>query len=175
MNEKAESTETEYTIEEPVMHSFTTMLREGIWDNNMVLSQMLALCPLLAVTSTATNGLGMGLATLVVLVISNFAVSLIRDFVTQEIRIPIFVLIIAAIVTIGLGVGVNTGIFSILNGVAFRGLPAPGPEQLVAVSQQVQGVPRGANNFAEFTTVEYEAYRDRSETLAGVCAQAACR
>lgn len=100
MNEISGKNETENITEKPVKHSFTTMLREGIWDNNMVLSQMLALCPLLAVTSTATNGLGMGLATLVVLVISNFAVSLIRDFVTQEIRIPIFVLIIAAIVTI---------------------------------------------------------------------------
>jgi len=77
-----------------------TMFRDGIWDNNIVLSQVLALCPLLAVTSTATNGLGMGLATLVVLILSNLSISLIRDFVTPEIRIPIFVLIIAAIVTI---------------------------------------------------------------------------
>ena len=83
-----------------VKYSIKQMFRDGIWDNNMVMSQMLALCPLLAVTSTATNGLGMGLATLVVLVMSNLIVSLIRDFVTQEVRIPIFVLIIAAIVTV---------------------------------------------------------------------------
>lgn len=77
-----------------------TMFRDGIWDNNIVMSQMLALCPLLAVTSTATNGLGMGIATLVVLVLSNMIVAMIRDFITQEVRIPVFVLIIAAIVTI---------------------------------------------------------------------------
>lgn len=81
-------------------YKFTRMLREGIWDNNIVMSQMLALCPLLAVTSSATNGLGMGLATLAVLLMSNISISLIRDFVTQEVRIPIFVLIIAAIVTV---------------------------------------------------------------------------
>lgn len=79
---------------------YSRIARDGFWDNNVVMSQMLALCPLLAVTSTATNGLGMGLATTVVMIISALLVSLIRDLITSEVRIPVFVLIIAAIVTI---------------------------------------------------------------------------
>lgn len=81
-------------------NSYRKIVRDGIWDNNVVLSQMLALCPLLAVTSTATNGLGMGLASLVVLVLSGLVVSLLRKFISHEIRIPIFVLVIATIVTL---------------------------------------------------------------------------
>jgi electron transport complex protein RnfE len=83
-----------------MQHDYRRIARDGIWDNNVVLSQMLALCPLLAVTGTATNGLGMGLATLVVLVTSAFTVSLMRNMITQEVRIPVFVLIIATIVTL---------------------------------------------------------------------------
>jgi len=79
---------------------FKQVARDGIWDNNVVLSQMLALCPLLAVTSSATNGLGMGLATTFVLIMSNLVISLLRDVITPEVRIPVFVLIIAAIVTV---------------------------------------------------------------------------
>lgn len=74
--------------------------REGIWTNNIVFSQMLALCPLLAVTGTATNGLGMGIATIVVLVVSGLTISIFRNVVTPEVRIPVFVLIIATIVTL---------------------------------------------------------------------------
>lgn len=74
--------------------------REGIWTNNIVFSQMLALCPLLAVTGTATNGLGMGIATIVVLVASGLTISIFRNVVTPEVRIPVFVLIIATIVTL---------------------------------------------------------------------------
>jgi electron transport complex protein RnfE len=80
--------------------NFRKITRDGLWDNNIVFSQLLALCPLLAVTSTATNGLGMGLATLVVLVASGLAVSLLRGLITPEVRIPVFVLIIASIVTL---------------------------------------------------------------------------
>lgn len=76
------------------------IMREGVWENNVVFSQLLALCPLLAVTGTATNGLGLGLASLVVLLLSNLAVSLFRDIITPEVRIPVFVLLIAAIVTV---------------------------------------------------------------------------
>ena len=76
------------------------IMRDGLWDNNVVFSQLLALCPLLAVTGTATNGLGMGLASLVVLVLSNLVVALFRGIITPEVRIPIFVLLIAAIVTV---------------------------------------------------------------------------
>ena len=79
---------------------FGTIARDGLWDNNIVFGQLLALCPLLAVTGTATNGLGMGLATLAVLVMSGLAVSLLRRVITPEIRIPAFVLIIASIVTV---------------------------------------------------------------------------
>ncbi|MCF7981077.1 MAG: electron transport complex subunit E [Pseudomonadales bacterium] len=74
--------------------------REGLWTNNIVFSQMLALCPLLAVTGTATNGLGMGFATIAVLVASGLTVSLFRNVITPEVRIPTFVLIIATIVTL---------------------------------------------------------------------------
>ncbi len=74
--------------------------RDGIWDNNVVFSQLLALCPLLAVTGTATNGLGLGLATLFVLVISNLVVALFRGIITPEVRIPVFILLIAGIVTL---------------------------------------------------------------------------
>jgi electron transport complex protein RnfE len=73
---------------------------EVLWDNNVVLTQNLALCPLLAVTGTATNGLGMGLATIVVIVASNVLVSINRHLIPSEIRIPIFVLLIAALVTL---------------------------------------------------------------------------
>jgi len=72
---------------------------QGLWKNNPGLVQLLGLCPLLAVTATVTNALGLGLATLLVLVCSNITVSAIRQWVPKEIRIPIFVLIIAAFVT----------------------------------------------------------------------------
>ena len=74
--------------------------QNGLWSNNVALVQLLGLCPLLAVTSTVVNGIGLGIATLITLVLSNTLVSLIRDFVRNEVRLPIFVLIIASIVTI---------------------------------------------------------------------------
>lgn len=79
---------------------YRRIMRDGLWDNNVVFSQMLALCPLLAVTGTATNGLGLGLASMVVLIISNLVVALFRNIITPEVRIPVFVLLIAAIVTV---------------------------------------------------------------------------
>lgn len=72
---------------------------QGLWKNNPGLVQLLGLCPLLAVTSTVVNALGLGLATLFVLICSNATVSAIQKWVPKEIRIPIFVLIIAAFVT----------------------------------------------------------------------------
>jgi electron transport complex protein RnfE len=72
---------------------------QGLWKNNPGLVQILGLCPLLAVTSTITNALGLGLATMLVLIGSNVTVSLVRQWVPKEIRIPIFVMIIAAFVT----------------------------------------------------------------------------
>ncbi|MGK7294494.1 MAG: Rnf-Nqr domain containing protein, partial [Candidatus Wenzhouxiangella sp. M2_3B_020] len=77
-----------------------TIWRQGLWDNNPGLVQLLGLCPLLAVTGTAVNGLGLGLATLFVLVLSNFAVSATRNLVRPEIRIPVFVLLIATLVSV---------------------------------------------------------------------------
>ncbi|MEN8168932.1 MAG: electron transport complex subunit E [Pseudomonadota bacterium] len=79
--------------------SYQQISRDGLWQNNVALVQILGLCPLLAVTSTAINGLGLGLATILVLVCSNITVSLIRNLVRSEIRIPVFVLVIASFVT----------------------------------------------------------------------------
>ena len=72
----------------------------GLWNNNPGLVQLLGLCPLMAVTTNVVNGLGLGLATLLALVSSNFAISLVRDYIRAEIRIPAFVLIIAGNVTL---------------------------------------------------------------------------
>ncbi|MEW6996446.1 electron transport complex subunit E [Colwelliaceae bacterium BS250] len=72
---------------------------QGLWKNNPGLVQLLGLCPLLAVTTTLTNAIGLGLATLLVLICSNATVSAVRNWVPKEVRIPIFVLIIAAFVT----------------------------------------------------------------------------
>lgn len=79
---------------------YSRIVRDGLWDNNIVFSQTLALCPLLAVTSTATNGLGMGLATTFVLMLSGLTVAAFRKLISAEVRIPVFVLIIATIVTL---------------------------------------------------------------------------
>ena len=73
--------------------------RTGLWRENPGLVQLLGLCPLLAVTSTFVNGLGLGVATLSVLVASNALVSATRRWIRREIRIPIYVLIIASLVT----------------------------------------------------------------------------
>lgn len=73
--------------------------KDGLWTNNVALVQLLGLCPMLAVTGTVINGLGLGLATLLTLVFSNIFVSAIRHWVRPEVRIPVFVIIIASIVT----------------------------------------------------------------------------
>jgi electron transport complex protein RnfE len=73
--------------------------KSGLWRDNPGLVQLLGLCPLLAVTSTFVNGLGLGLATLAVLIASNALVSLTRRWIQPEIRVPIYVLIIASLVT----------------------------------------------------------------------------
>ena len=82
------------------MTSNSEITRNGLWGNNVALVQLLGLCPLLAVTSTVVNGIGLGIATLITLVLSNTIVSLIRGFVRKEVRLPVFVLIIASLVTI---------------------------------------------------------------------------
>lgn len=73
---------------------------QGLWKNNAALVQLLGLCPLLAVTSSVVNGLGLGLATILVLLGSNCTVSAVRHHVPKDIRIPVFVMVIAAFVTI---------------------------------------------------------------------------
>lgn len=82
------------------MNEFKALTRQGLWENNPALVQLLGLCPLLAVTASVTNALGLGLATLFVLVGSNITVSLVRKWVPSEIRIPVFVMVIATFVTI---------------------------------------------------------------------------
>ena len=81
-------------------NSIRELAVQGLWRNNPGLVQLLGLCPLLAVTGTVTNALGLGLATLLVLLGSNVVVSLVRTVVPSEIRIPVFVLIIASFVTV---------------------------------------------------------------------------
>lgn len=76
------------------------LMIQGLWKNNSALVQLLGLCPLLAVTSTATNALGLGLATTLVLMITNGSISALRRLVPSEVRIPIYVMIIAAAVSI---------------------------------------------------------------------------
>lgn len=78
---------------------YKELMLQGLWKNNPGIVQLLGLCPLLAVTNTFTNALGLALATIVVLVASNSLVSLIRNNVLQAIRIPIFVMIIASLVS----------------------------------------------------------------------------
>ena len=83
-----------------VKNELETLTWQGLWKNNPALVQLLGLCPLLAVTATVVNGLGLGLATTLVLIGSNVTISLVRNLVPNEIRIPIFVMVIAAFVTI---------------------------------------------------------------------------
>jgi len=80
--------------------SYARIAKDGLWDNNVVFSQMLALCPTLAVTGSATNGLGMGLATTAVLVASNMLISAVRHLVSDEVRIPVYIVLIATLVTL---------------------------------------------------------------------------
>lgn len=81
------------------MSEVKKIIVQGLWTNNSALVQLLGLCPLLAVTSTATNALGLGLATTLVLTCTNAMVSAFRRWVPNEIRIPIYVLIIASVVS----------------------------------------------------------------------------
>lgn len=76
-----------------------TLWLDGLWDRNPGLIQLLGLCPLLAVSNTIDNAVGLGLATMFVLVLSNASISLIRHLVEDAIRLPVFVLVIAALTT----------------------------------------------------------------------------
>jgi len=79
---------------------FRTIAANGIWKQNTSIGQILGLCPLLAVTTNAVNGAMLSLATIVVMAVSNFAVASLRNFIPHEIRIPVFILIVAALVTV---------------------------------------------------------------------------
>ncbi|OPX55275.1 electron transport complex protein RnfE [Oceanospirillum multiglobuliferum] len=79
--------------------SYQEISQDGLWHNNPALVQLLGLCPLLAVTGSVVNALGLGIATILVLVGSNLSVSLIRNFVPEQVRLPAFVMIIASFVT----------------------------------------------------------------------------
>ncbi|MCP3852681.1 MAG: electron transport complex subunit E [Gammaproteobacteria bacterium] len=81
------------------IEEYTPIAKDGLWNNNAVFAQMLGLCPLLAVSNTVVNALGLGIATIMVLILSNVSVSLIRNIVRPEIRLPVFVVIIASAVT----------------------------------------------------------------------------
>ncbi|HWP94121.1 MAG TPA: electron transport complex subunit E [Gammaproteobacteria bacterium] len=75
------------------------ILRDGLWTSNPGFVQLLGLCPLLATSTSFVNGLSMGLATIFVLAGSNLAISLIRNHARHEVRIPVFVMVIATFVT----------------------------------------------------------------------------
>jgi len=82
------------------MQEYLKITRNGLWNNNQALVALLGLCPLLAVTNNVTNAISLGIATTFVLVASNLSVSLFRNHIRKEVRIPIFVLLIASFVTI---------------------------------------------------------------------------
>lgn len=88
------------TVHKSTWQDYKLIIENGLWKNNQALVALLGLCPLLAVSNNAINGFGLGLATLLVLVLSNVLVSAIRNHVSDEIRIPVFIAIIATMVTI---------------------------------------------------------------------------
>lgn len=81
------------------MSNTVTIIKNGLWKNNPALVQLLGLCPLLGVSSNVVNALGLGVATMLVVMGSNIAVSLVRNQVSEAIRLPVFVMIIAAFTT----------------------------------------------------------------------------
>jgi electron transport complex protein RnfE len=80
--------------------NYKTIVKDGLWDNNGVFSMLLGMCPAMAMTTSATNGFGMGLATAVVMAASSLLVALFRNLITPEVRIPVYILIVAAMVTL---------------------------------------------------------------------------
>ena len=83
----------------PTQSVWKTLFMDGVWKNNSALVQLLGLCPLLAVSNSVTNALGLGLATMFVLIATNTTISLFRKMIPNDIRIPIYVMIIATVVT----------------------------------------------------------------------------
>lgn len=99
-NTAFEKEQTESAVENQQKSIWKEIFTQGIWKNNPAVVQLLGLCPLLAVSSTATNALGLGLATMLVLICTNTVISLFRKYIPNEIRIPIYVMIIATTVTV---------------------------------------------------------------------------
>ena len=87
-------------VRKSLWQDYKLIVENGLWKNNQALVALLGLCPLLAVSNNTINGLGLGIATLLVLVLSNVLVSAIRNHVSDEIRIPVFIAIIATMVTV---------------------------------------------------------------------------
>ena len=99
MNDSTQETQVkDETVANP-SSLYKEIIWQGLWKNNPGIVQLLGLCPLLAVSNTATNALGLSIATLFVLVASNTLVSALRHWIPQTIRIPVFVMIIASLVT----------------------------------------------------------------------------
>jgi electron transport complex protein RnfE len=85
---------------EGVYMSIAREFTKGFWRENPIFRLVLGMCPTLAVTTAAINGIGMGLATTFVLVFSNVVISLLRNFIPSRVRIPSFIVVIASFVTI---------------------------------------------------------------------------
>lgn len=81
-------------------NNYRDIAENGLWKQNTGLVQLLGMCPILAVSTNIVNGVSLGLATAIVMALSNAAVALIRNLVPHEIRIPVFILIIAVLVTL---------------------------------------------------------------------------
>jgi electron transport complex protein RnfE len=81
-------------------NNYSGILANGLWHSNQALVALLGLCPLLAVSNTVTNSLGLSIATTITLILSNGFISACRQYILPEIRLPLFVLIIAGIVSI---------------------------------------------------------------------------
>jgi len=82
------------------MSTFGDIAKNGLWNQNPVLGQMLGLCSLLAISTSTVNSVSLGIATILVMGMSNLIISSLRSFIPYEIRIPVFILIIAALVTV---------------------------------------------------------------------------
>ena len=82
------------------MKPYVERINNGLLKENPVFILMLGMCPTLAVTTSAINGLGMGLSSLVVLAVSNVVISLLRTIIPDEVRLPAFIVVVASFVTV---------------------------------------------------------------------------
>lgn len=79
---------------------YLTITEEAVWSKNVSFVQLIGLCPLMAVTGTVINGLGLGIATMLTLIATNMVISMMRGVIPNEVRLPVFVILIAAVVTV---------------------------------------------------------------------------